>query len=328
MPVAERVTGAPRHDATPQYARVSVIIPAFNEAAHLAAVVGAVRRQATAGVEVEVVVADDGSVDGTVEVARAAGARVLRTDRASGNPGAARNRGARAATGDPLIFLDADCVPAPGWLQAILAAHARGHAVVGGSLDAPPDLPASARCDHYCGSYHVHPGRRAGFVPNHSPANLSVRRALFFATPGFTERLPVADGHEELAWQAELLRQGHRIYFEPRAVVRHRNRPGLGNLLRRNYRWGYTAVASKAGSEAARFRWLYRRPALLVAASAPFAFAHTAYTLGCWARAGVFEPIAMLPAVLAARAAYALGLAVGATRWMTGRYPDQPLEWR
>ena len=62
--------------------------------------------------------------------------------------------------------------------------------------------------------------------------------------------------------------------------------------------------------------WLYRYPGLLVVASIPLAIASTAYILGCWLRAGVVEPLLMLPAVLAARVAYSIGLAAGGVRWI------------
>jgi glycosyltransferase involved in cell wall biosynthesis len=308
--------------------RVSVVIPARDEARTIGRTLEAVFAQEAPGVELEVLVVDDGSADGTAEVASGAGARVLRLGprERGGSPGAARNRGAAAATGDPVIFLDADCAPASGWLDALLAAHERGEVVVGGALEAPAGLPATARCDHYCGSYHVHPERPAGYVPNHTPANLSVRRDAFQAGGGFAEHLPLADGHEELPWQARLSRRGDRIRFEPRAVVFHHNRTGLGNLLRRHYRWGYSALEGKAATGACRWPWLYRRPELLVAASFPLAFAHTAHTVGCWLRHRRMEPLLFLPLILAARLSYAAGLAAGGLRWL--RREPEPRAFR
>jgi glycosyltransferase involved in cell wall biosynthesis len=297
---------------------VSVIIPARNESRTIAHLIHTVLQQAPAGWAVEVVLVDDGSTDDTAERARAAGARVLvlgeRPD--GGNPAVARNRGALVATGDPLVFLDADCLPSPGWLARLLAAHEAGAAVVGGALDLPEGLSPMARCDYYCGWYHVHSRRAAGEVPNHPPGNLSVRRDEFARTPGFTEQQPVAYAHEELAWQAEIRRRGGRLVFDPRAIVYHYNRPGFRNLLRRNYRWGFSAIESKAPTGAARFAWIYRYPAVLIAASVPLALGSTAYILWCWVRAGILEPLLMLPAVLAARLAYSAGLVAGGIRWM------------
>ncbi len=309
--------------------RVSVVIPARNAAGSIGVVVRAVLMQRVPGVHVEVIVVDDASTDDTIGAARAAGARTLAvTGSGGGNPAAARNLGARAARGDILVFLDADCVPVEGWLRALLDAHDRGEAVVGGALDLPPALPFSARCDYYCGWYHVHSRRPAGHMVNHPPANLSVERDLFLSTSGFDERHPIAFAHEELGWQAELRRRGVRIYFEPRAIVLHRNRSGFGNLLGRNYRWGYSAIGSKADTGAARMAWLYRYPHPLIAlapASVPF---QALYIVACWVRAGILEPCIMLPIVLAARAAYAAGMLVGGIRWLRTRSTTPAVETR
>lgn len=299
---------------------VSVIIPARNAEGSIGRIVEVVTQQASPGVALEVIVVDDGSSDRTADVARGAGVRVIELDReAGGSPAAARNRGAAAATGDPLVFLDADCTPSPGWLAAILAAHDRGATIVGGALDLPRGLSATARCDYYCGWYLIHSRRPAGYVPHHPPPNLSVRREAFLSTSGFTERQPLAYTNEERHWQAELKRAGHRIWFEPRALAYHENRPGFLNLLRRNYRWAYTAIEAKSETGSARLAGIYRYPRLLIVGSVPLAFAHTAYIVGCWVRAGVWEPLLMLPGVFASRMAYAAGMAVGGWKWLRRR---------
>ena len=307
---------------------VSVIIPARNEERSIGALVTQVLAQQPPGVRLEVLVVDDGSTDGTADAATRAGAVVvsLPPARGGGNPAVARNRGAWAATGELLVFLDADCEPAPRWLATLLATHDGRATVVGGSLDLPAGLPAMARYDYYCGWYHVHSHRPAGEVPNHPPGNLSVARDLFTSTRGFTEQQPVAYAHEELAWQAEVRRAGGRILFEPKAIVLHRNRPGFRNLLRRNYRWGYSAIESKASTGAARMAWLYRRPGVLVAASLPLAAASAVYITACWVRVGVLEPLLAFPVVLAARLAYSAGLIAGGVRWM--RHGDMAPEIR
>ncbi len=106
----------------------------------------------------------------------------------------------------------------------------------------------------------------------------------------------------------------------------HYNRPGFGNLLRRNYRWGFSAIESKAGTGAARLAWVYDHPILLVAAALPLALATTGYIAWCWVRAGVLEPLLMLPVVLAARIAYSAGLVAGGLRWI--RYGTAAAEQR
>lgn len=301
--------------------RVSVVIPTWNEAESIAELVRKVQSQAGPGITVEVVVSDDGSTDGTVAAARSAGAVVVERPAGApaGNPAAARNRGASASSGDPIVFLDADCTPADNWLATLLARHDAGEVIVGGSLDRPPGLSTTARLDYYCGWYHVHSRRPAGPVSNHPPGNLSIRRSAFFATSGFSERQPLAYAHEELVLQSQLARAGHPVWFEPRAVAYHHNRPGFGNLLRRNYRWAYSAIGAKAETGAARLAGLYRHPWLLVALSPLLGVAQAGYIVALWLRAGVVEPLVLAPAVLAARVAYGAGMMSGGIRWLRSR---------
>jgi 4,4'-diaponeurosporenoate glycosyltransferase len=106
---------------------VSVIIPARNEAANLPALLDSLRHQPTAPLEVLVV--DDDSDDGTEEVARRGGASVIRSQPLPegwrGKPWAC-HQGARAARGELLLFLDADCRLEPGGLDRLLARYEGG----------------------------------------------------------------------------------------------------------------------------------------------------------------------------------------------------------
>lgn len=317
---AERVPVHP--DATAFHP--SVIIPARNEAGQIRRTIEALHAQDWAG-RMEIILVDDGSGDTTGDVARGSGARVM-TLPGSGNPGRARNRGAELAAGDPLVFLDADCVPSEGWLDALLGAHAEGAAIVGGALAMPENLPLSARCDYYATSYHMHPRQRRGTVANHTPANLSVRREVFLGAGGYEEAPPMADGHEELAWQHRAAEQGHAIHFEPTAIAWHRNRPGVWNLLRRGYRWGYSSLESKASAPAVRGAWLYRHPRFMMVAALPGALAFTAYITLAWLRAGRWEILWLWPGVLLSRLAYAAGTIRGGLRWLARRgAPDRPV---
>lgn len=111
---------------------VSIVIPAYNAAATLAAALASVRQQAHP--VAEVIVIDDGSTDGTADVAQAAarqvpGVQLVR--QANAGPAAARNRGLALAAGDLVAFLDADDLWPPG-----------GLAVLAGVLAAEPSLGA------------------------------------------------------------------------------------------------------------------------------------------------------------------------------------------
>jgi glycosyltransferase involved in cell wall biosynthesis len=115
--------------------RVSVVIPAFNEEKLLPATLASVQAAAAAfiarGWTWECVVCDNNSTDGTADCARAAGAVVVFEP--VNQIGRARDAGARVATGDWLVFIDADSTPSTELFTAIADQIAAGRALGGGS---------------------------------------------------------------------------------------------------------------------------------------------------------------------------------------------------
>ncbi len=95
---------------------ISVIIPAFNAAAHLPGVLGALVPGVTQGLIKQAIVADGGSTDETGAIAEAAGCEIVTTEK-----GRARQliAGAAAARADWLLFLHADTVLAPAWVAEV-----------------------------------------------------------------------------------------------------------------------------------------------------------------------------------------------------------------
>lgn len=107
--------------------RLSVAVPTLNEAANLERLAADATLRAK---DVEVVLADGGSSDRTVEIAQAAGFRTLAVERGRGQQLAAA---AEAAEGDVVLFLHADTRLEPGWRAAIDAAL-KDPAIVGGNF--------------------------------------------------------------------------------------------------------------------------------------------------------------------------------------------------
>ncbi len=198
---------------------IAVVVPARDAAATLPRALAAIAAQ---DAEHALIVVDDGSADATGELARAAGATVLRLEGAG--PGAARDAGAAAAPpGAPLAFTDADCYPAPGWLAAGRRALEAADLVQG---RVEPDPRAAA------GPYD-RTVRVGGLSPLFETANLFVGRAAFDAAGGFGDGIAagpeafagarVAAKHlgEDVAFGWRVRRGGGRVAYAPEALVHH-----------------------------------------------------------------------------------------------------------
>ena len=115
---------------------VTVALPVRNGGALLGEVLAAVRAQQ---VDHELLVIDSGSTDGSVDLARRHGGRVIEIPHADFSHGGTRNRLMELATGDHVAFLTQDSVPAgPGWLAALLSGFALAEDV---ALSFGPQLP-------------------------------------------------------------------------------------------------------------------------------------------------------------------------------------------
>lgn len=115
--------------------KLSIVVPAFNEEKLIAETLKRIRHATGVlndrGWVVELIVCDNNSTDRTQELAQAAGATVVFEP--INQIARARNRGASVATGDWLLFVDADSHPCPGLFQEMAEAIESGHPVAGGS---------------------------------------------------------------------------------------------------------------------------------------------------------------------------------------------------
>jgi glycosyltransferase involved in cell wall biosynthesis len=115
--------------------KISVVVPAFNEerllAGTLATIREAMRAFGEAGCACELIVCDNNSTDRTAEIARAAGATVVFEPR--NQIARARNAGAAQASGEWLVFVDADSYPSPGLFRDVLGEIETGRTLAGGA---------------------------------------------------------------------------------------------------------------------------------------------------------------------------------------------------
>ena len=109
--------------------KISIVLPAKNESAAIGQTLQKLRMQCASA---EIIVVNDGSSDDTASVASAAGARVLHHPYSKGN-GAAIKTGARAATGEVIVFMDADGQHDPADIPRLLDTLQQGYDMVVGA---------------------------------------------------------------------------------------------------------------------------------------------------------------------------------------------------
>jgi glycosyltransferase involved in cell wall biosynthesis len=191
---------------------VSFVVIAFNERARAPECVHAILDQRT-DTSFELIFVDDGSTDGTADVAAATAAdderfRLLRQPENRGR-GAARAAGVDAAQGRAIAFVDADITLPPDWLERCLV-ELPGHAAVGGV--AVPDGDATVLARVSGATPRVVPGR----VPI-TGNNVLFDRAAFAST-AFDERDRIG---EDFRLAIRLQQSGQRLKRVPGLLVRH-----------------------------------------------------------------------------------------------------------
>ncbi len=133
---------------------------------------------------------------------------------------AARNLGARHATGEWLLFTDADCIATPDWATHMLTCFAHGHTVVGGGVNIASESSTYwTLCDNLLTlTTSLESTSAMWYLPS---LNFGIRRALFLALGGFDETFPGAAG-EDVDFSLRLQQHGERLHFEPAAQITHR----------------------------------------------------------------------------------------------------------
>jgi GT2 family glycosyltransferase len=212
---------------------ISVIVPVYNGGQTLAACLRALQNQTHP--PSEVIVVDDGSTDDSAVIAAQFGVTVLSQTKAG--PAAARNLGAQVASGDILLFTDADCSPASNWVERMLEPFADPEVVgaKGEYRTCQSELVARFVQQEYQDRYDRMAGQSSvDFVDTYSAA---YRRDVFRGTGGFDTTFPTASVEDqELSFR--LAEQGYHLVYVPGAIVYHRHDRSLGEYARRKYRIG------------------------------------------------------------------------------------------
>ena len=222
---------------------LSIIVVAFNEARHVARLQRSIQGlERPAGVDVESILIDGGSSDGTAEAARQAG-----FDRVAELPGAnipvCRNAGARYAKGKWIAYVDGDCELATDWLIQAEPLLRHFPEVMLGWPARPPDpmnrmqaawnfhwLNKNPRLEDVCGRAVVrHEGFRLA-----TTRNMILTRSVFDQVNGFNESLPTGED-TDFAFRAYMA--GIPVFGVPELRVLHHGEPSSFGTFYKQQVW-------------------------------------------------------------------------------------------
>ena len=221
---------------------VTVIVPVYNADPTVGSTLEALETQDHP--PFEIIVVDDGSTDRTSTIARgfAESSRhnVTILEQENKGPAVARNRGVEATDADIVVFLDADCVPPPGWLTALTTAVEGG--VVGvscGYTTHNPEHLVARFVGYEIDRRHERSlGREVDTLATYATA---YRRDAFMAAGGFSTDFRAASGEDfDLAFT--LNQKGGQLLFSDATRVGHHHPDDLATYLRQQFHRGYWRV--------------------------------------------------------------------------------------
>lgn len=217
--------------------KVSVAVPAYNAEktinACLAALVGQTYPQGLR----EIIVVDDGSTDSTPDIVGRYPVKLIR--QSNKGPASARNAGAKASTGEIIMFTDSDCVPEPDWIGQMLKPFADPAvcAAKGAYKSNQPQLTARFSQVEFEERFELL--KKAGYIDMVDTYSAAFRREVFFGAGGFDESFPAANNEDtDLSYKLSLA--GKKMTFNPDAIVYHMGHPAcVSRYLKVKFWRGY-----------------------------------------------------------------------------------------
>ena len=219
---------------------VSVIIPAYNAEKHISSCLEALLNQTLASDQYEAIVVNDGSTDRTEEIVRQYDA-VRLISQPNNGPAIARNRGVSESKGEIVIFIDSDCVPETDWLEEmskpfddprIVGVQGRYKTKQGELVARFAQLEIEERYKKMLREQWI------DFIGTYSAG---YRKTEFEECGGFDSRFPIASG-EDADLSYTMSEAGHRLVFNPNAVVYHQHPRSLRIYFRQKFGRAYWRI--------------------------------------------------------------------------------------
>lgn len=223
---------------------ISIIIPAFNAENTIADCLDSLLDQTIDRERYEIILVDDGSTDETPNIAkRYSEVRLLTQD--NQGPASARNKGARHAKGDIILFTDADCRAAGDWLEQMTGPF-NGHSDIVGvkGLYKTKQKGVIARFVQleYEDKYDLM--RKEQYIDFIDTYSAGFRKKIFLEMDGYDTNFPVACA-EDVDLSYRLANDGYKMTFVPEAVVYHSHPDTLKDYLKKKFKfacWRILAV--------------------------------------------------------------------------------------
>jgi GT2 family glycosyltransferase len=210
---------------------ISVIIPALNAGEYLPRSLAAIF--GSQGPSYECILVDDGSTDDSGSIARQLGARVIHVSDGPLGPAHARNRGAEAARGSIIFFVDADVVLAPGALRRVVNVFQERTelAAVFGSYDNRPVAPGLISQYRNLLHHFVHQNGNSEASTFWAGCG-AIRRSVFERIGGFDEQRFSRPSIEDIELGYRLRKAGYRILLDKQLQGTHLKRWSLYSMIR------------------------------------------------------------------------------------------------
>ncbi|MDD4570880.1 MAG: mycofactocin biosynthesis glycosyltransferase MftF [Clostridia bacterium] len=221
------------------YPKVSVIIPVKNRPEDLKDCLNSFNKLDWPKDALEIIVVDDGSTDETPQIAENLGAIVIKKEKSEG-PAAARNLGAKSASGEYLAFIDSDCTVDADWLQILIPwVESPTIGAVGGFVASYFTASALDRYEEASSSLNM--GKRLLYEGNtesnfYVPScNLVVKTKVFQKVKGFNPAMHLGED-VDFCWRMRSF--GYGLLYVPEGRAWHKHRNILGQMLKRRLQYG------------------------------------------------------------------------------------------
>lgn len=217
---------------------ISIVIPVYNSVSTLSLCLESVQKLNYPKEKLEVVIVDNGSDDGSDEIARKFDVIVL-YETSMKSSYSARNRGIMKAKSELIAFTDSDCIVSPDWLNHLVKYwdDKTIGCFAGEILTYRPESLVEKFSDR-SGILRQKGTLNCSYLPYTQTANSSYRREVFDKVGLFNPEL-VSGGDADLSWKMQY-KTGLRIQFIPEAVVYHKHRTNIIGLYKqfRKYEQG------------------------------------------------------------------------------------------